>query len=112
VPVTFVSTGALRSRVTLLKPTGTTGPTGGVIPGEPEVLAADVPAAIASSPANEQLRAGAQQSLVTHVVRLRYLPGVVPFMVVAWEGLTFQILSIVDVAALHVELELRCAEVQ
>jgi hypothetical protein len=43
---------------------------------------------------------------------LRYLPGVVPFMVVTWEGLTFQILSIVDVAALHVELQLLCAEVQ
>lgn len=108
----FVSSGELRSRVTILRPTGTTSSTGGVTEGSAETVVSNAPAAIASSPANEQVRAGALNALVTHVVRMRYVSGLKPYMTLTFEGREFQILSIVDVDERHVEHQLLCAEVQ
>lgn len=108
----FVSAGELRSRVTIKRPVGTTSATGGVVEGTPQVFASSVPAAIESALGSEALRAGGLVAGVTHLVKLRYLDGVKPWMTVTFEDRQFQILSIVDVDERHIEHQLLCAEAQ
>lgn len=108
----LVSAGELRSRVIIKRPVGTTSATGGVVEGTPQTFADSVPAAIASTLGNEALQAGGLVSGVTHIVKMRYMSGLRPWMTVTFETREFQILSVIDVDERHIEHQLLCAEVQ
>lgn len=106
--------GALRSRIDIVAPTGSQSGTGGLIPstGSPVPVASRIPAEVTTAPAGETLQVGALQSAIGSLIRIRYRPGIAPYMAVVLEGRTLQILSIVDVENRHVTLELTCTEVQ
>lgn len=106
----FVTAGALRSRATIHRPIGTPSATGGVVEGTPELFADRVPVAITAAPLPEQLLAGSLTAGVTYVVRLRYLPGLLPLMTLTVEGRLWQITAVVDVEERHVEHQLACVE--
>lgn len=107
---TYVSAGELSARISIIRPVGTTSATGGIVEGSPETFADLIPAAIASALGNESIQAGGLAAFATHRIRVRYLPGLKPWMWVTFEGREFQILSIVDVNERHIEQELLCAE--
>lgn len=110
----LVKAGALRSRIDILAPTGSQSGTGGVVPstGSPVTIASRLPAEVTAGPLAETLQVGALQAAISTLIRIRYQPGIEPYMHVQLEGRTLQILAIVDVDNRHVTLEITCAEIQ
>ena len=107
-----VRAGALRSRVDILAPNGSQTPGGGIDPDDPITVAGRIPAAVTSAPIGETLQVGALQAAIATLIRIRYQPGIEPYMYVVLDGRRLQILAIVDVDNLHATLELTCTEVQ
>ena len=107
---TVASAGDLRHRIRLSRPVGTVSPTGGVVEGTPEIFADRVPARIVSALGDEAMRAGGLVAGATHLITIRYRPGVLALMTVTFESRVFQILSIIDVEERHMDLHLACVE--
>jgi len=104
--------GRMRQRITILRPTGTPSATGGTIAGDPETVAANLPAVVESTVLGaETIQAGQVLASVTHHVGIRYLAGIKAWMTVTCNNRTFQILSVVDVDERHLDVWLLCAEV-
>lgn len=95
----FVATGELLQRIDLLLPNAT-------------AFASDVPAAVTVQSNGEDLRAGALTAIVTHLIRIRYLPGVESWMTAKLKGRDLQIRTIVNVDERDIELQLLCTEVE
>lgn len=74
-----VAGGMLTTAVRVERATGVIGPGGGTIPGEPEVIADRIAAAIEPLSVGTQLRehlaSGATETHVTHLVRMPRLPA-------------------------------------
>jgi len=104
--------GRMRQRITILRPTGTPSATGGTIAGDPETVAANLPAVVESTVLGaETIQAGQVLASVTHHVGIRYLAGIKNWMIVTLGDRTLQILAVVDVDDRHLDLWLLCAEV-
>lgn len=104
----IISAGELKRRVTLQSRGSTKTPAGGQVTTWTDV--ATVFARIESRPGSEPLEGGAIRGVLSHVVRIRYRPGVAPAMRLLYGARTLNIASVVDVEEAHVALDLYCSE--
>lgn len=104
----LILAGELKRRVTLQERLTTKTPAGGQVTTWSDV--ATVFAKIDPRPGSEPLEAGAIRGVLSHVVRIRYRPGVTPAMRLLYGTRVLNIASVVDVEEAHVVLDLYCSE--
>jgi len=89
-----IDAGKLRERVTVQIPSGSTNPLG-----ETVISWGNSTAVWASGEgvsAREALALGQQETLLTHRVRMRYVPGLTQDMRLSWRGRTLDIISLLE----------------
>jgi SPP1 family predicted phage head-tail adaptor len=74
------------------------------------VFAAGLRARIEPTGGSEKYGAGAMIAQSTHIVNLRYYPGIVPKMRVNFQGRFFDILNVNNIDERNRELQLSCRE--
>lgn len=90
----MIHAGKLRERVTVQIASGTTNTLGETVLSWNNSTA--VWASVEGVSAREALALGQQETVVTHRVRLRYLPGLTQNMRFAWRNRTLEIVSLLE----------------
>lgn len=90
----MIDVGKMRERVTVQIAAGTTNALGETVLSWSNSTA--VWASVQGVSANEALASGQQENVVTHRVRLRYLPGLTQQMRFAWRSRTLNIVSLLE----------------
>lgn len=90
----MINAGKLRERVTVQTPSGTTNPLGETVISWSNSTA--VWASVEGVSAREALALGQQETVLTHRVRMRYLPGLTQDMRLAWRNRTLEIVSLLE----------------
>jgi len=100
----------LRHRVLIQAKEIVTGPGGEPLGHEWVDFIADVPAEVLTGPGREFHAADAKQAETSARMTLRWFPGLLPTMRIAWEGLLYNITSIETDRTGRMEYRLRCQE--
>lgn len=90
----MINAGRLRERVTVQIPSGTTNPLGETVISWSNSTA--VWASVEGVSAREALALGQQETVLTHRVRMRYLPGLTQDMRLVWRNRTLEIVSLLE----------------
>ena len=90
----MIDPGKLRERVTVQIPSGSVNALGETVLAWNDSTA--VWASVEGVSAREALALGQQETVVTHRVRLRYLPGLTQQMRFAWRSRTLNIVSLLE----------------
>ena len=90
----MINAGKLRERVTVQIPGGTTNPLGETVISWSNSTA--VWASVEGVSAREALTLGQQETVLTHRVRMRYLPGLTQDMRLVWRNRTLEIVSLLE----------------
>lgn len=69
-----------------------------------------VPASVEPLNGRELIQADKQEAGVSHLVRMRWMPGIEPKMQIVFEGRTLNIVSAINKGERRIELELMCLE--
>lgn len=90
----MIDPGKLRERVTVQIASGSTNTLGETVMAWSD--STSVWASVEGVSAREALALGQQETVVTHRVRLRYLPGLTQQMRFAWRSRTLEIISLLE----------------
>lgn len=90
----MINAGRLRERVTVQIPSGTTNPLGETVISWSN--STSVWASVEGVSAREALALGQQETVLTHRVRMRYLPGLTQDMRLVWRNRTLEIVSLLE----------------
>ncbi len=104
------SIGAMRHRLVLEQPTRLGDGGGGAV--ESWVATAEVWAAVTPQAGSEHVAAEAVEGRITHVIDLRYRPGLAPAMRLRFGTRLFEILGVVDIGERRRRLRCHCREVR
>jgi SPP1 family predicted phage head-tail adaptor len=102
--------GSLRHRITIRRLVDGQDDEFGSATLTPTVFADRVPASVEPLTGKELINADRTEAGVSHRVRIRYMPGIVPKMQVVFNERILNIVSVINKEERNIELELMCLE--
>lgn len=105
-----LAAGSLRHRIRIYTMVDAQGEEFGQNELTPVLFADRVPASVDPLTGREWLNADKQEAGISHRIRMRWMPNVVPKMQIEFDGRTFNVVSAINKEERNIELELMCLE--